>query len=96
MILNVLSFLFGIVASIVAKMNDLMITTGVSLLSVLIIWQLIIIILGLLSKLGKGSGNPKGADDVKIRVDPNTGVVVKGTQKDFQNAQAKYYKDMLG
>lgn len=96
MILTVLSFMFSIIGSLISKMGDLMITNGVSMLTFLIVWELIIILLGLLNKLGHGSGNPKGSDEVKIRVDPKTGVVVKGTQKDFQNAQAKYYKDMLG
>lgn len=56
MIITVLTFLIGIVTSIVSFFGTLMITQNVSLLHVLIIWELIVIILWFLNKLGRGSG----------------------------------------
>lgn len=56
MIITVLTFLIGIVTSIVTFFGTLMITQNVSLLHVLIIWELIVIILWFLNKLGHGSG----------------------------------------
>lgn len=96
MIAQTLSYLIGTIVNIITRLSEFVIVGNVNLLNTLIVWDLIILVISLLNKLAKGSGNPKGADEVKIRVDPKTGVVVKGTQKDFQNAQAKYYKDMLG
>lgn len=56
MIINVLTFIIGIITSIMTFFGTLMITQNVSLLHFLIIWQLLIIVLWLLNKLGKGSG----------------------------------------
>ena len=56
MIITVLTFIIGIVTSIMTFFGTLMITQNVSLLHLLIVWQLIIIILWLINKLGKGSG----------------------------------------
>ena len=56
MIITVLTFIIGIVTSIMTFFGTLMITQNVSLLHLLIVWQLIMIILWLINKLGKGSG----------------------------------------
>lgn len=56
MILNVLNFMISIITSIVSYLGRLMITDNVSFLSILIIWQLIVVILWFLNKLGRGSG----------------------------------------
>lgn len=56
MIITVLTFIIGCVTSILTFFGTLMITQNVSLLHFLIIWQLLIIILWLINKLGKGSG----------------------------------------
>ena len=56
MIITVLTFIIGIVTSIMSFFGTLMITQNVSLLHLLIVWQLIMIVLWLINKLGKGSG----------------------------------------
>lgn len=56
MIITVLTFLIGVITSIATFFGTLMITQNVSLLHFLVIWELIVIILWFLNKLGKGSG----------------------------------------
>lgn len=56
MIITVLTFLIGVITSIASFFGTLMITQNVSLLHFLVIWELIVIILWFLNKLGKGSG----------------------------------------
>lgn len=70
MILNVLSFLLGVVASLASKMGDLIITENVSLLGFLVIWQLVVILLWFINKLGKGSGG-RGVKTVDQNHDGN-------------------------
>lgn len=57
MILTLITFIIGVVTTIMSFFGTLMITNDVSLLTILIVWQLFMIVMWLLNRLAHGSGS---------------------------------------
>lgn len=67
MIGQVLSYMINVVVLLINKLDDFVIVGNVNLLNTLIIWDLIILVISLLNKLAKGSGNQRGTKHVSTK-----------------------------
>lgn len=94
MIAQTLSYLIGTIVNILTRLSEFVIVGNVNLLNTLIVWDLIILVISLLNKLAKGSGNPKGKNETIVT---RSGNVVNRPQKssyeDALNAFNTAYKE---